>query len=454
MNPEQQRRARILEQLSIGKIRTRQAADLLSVTPRQARRLKASYSAVGMECVVHGNSGRRPHNKTPIPLVERILPLAQPSGKYHDFDVAHMHELLAEHEEIRLGRSTLDRLLRQEGVRRPRRPRRSSHRSRRERMPQEGALVQIDGSPYAWLEERGPSLCLVGGIDDATSKVLHLLFRPTEDQAGYLMLWREIGVKFGLPMAYYHDRHTMLRSPKEATIEQQLERREPESQLQRVLRELGVESIPAYSPQAKGRVERLWGTLQKRLTREMRLAGIRSLKEANAFLPAFIERFNARFAQEPADPEPAWVPLPKDLDLHYHFSTCEHRTPKNDRTISFGGTILQLLPSPLASSLVGHKIQVRASPEKQVRLYDAKGKMLEYKALPAPPAPVRKPPPSTQPEPLTKSSSKGRRKQTQWLFADIKGDPKYQSALTIETPPQITGCFDGQSAALSTPPPP
>ena len=454
MNPTQQRRAQILERLTMGRISTKQAAELLLVTPRQARRLKAAYAQEGMEAAVHGNSQKSPHNKTPAPLLERILELAGPSGKYHDADVSHMQELFVQHEDIQLGRSTLDRLLKKAGVRKPRRRGRGSHRSRRERMPQEGALVQIDGSPFEWLEERGPTLCLLGAIDDATSKVLHLLFRPTEDQAGYLMLFREVGLKYGLPMAYYHDRHTLLRSPKEATIEEQLARRAPESQLQRVLRELGVESIPAYSPQAKGRIERLWGTLQRRLTKEMRLANVGSIEAANAFLPAFIDRHNARFAKEPKDPELAWVPLSMEQDLHYYFSTSELRTLKNDRTLSYGGNILQLLPSPLSSSLVGQKVQVRICPEKQVRLYDAKGKALEYKVLPKPPVGIQRPPGSVNAEPPSVPKPSSRRRQTQWLFADLPSDPRYPSTLTLETPSlEKVGCFEGQSAPISSPPP-
>ncbi len=142
------------------------------------------------------------------------------------------------------------------------------------------------------------------------ARSLFLGFRPTEDQVGYLLLLRSIAQHYGLPMGIYHDRHTILRSPKQPTLEEQLAGQPPMSQLQRIMAELGIESIAAYSPQAKGRIERLWGTLQDRLTKELRLADITTLEDANAFLPGFSERFNLRFAKAPQDPQSARVPLP------------------------------------------------------------------------------------------------------------------------------------------------
>ena len=138
---------------------------------------------------------------------------------------------------------------------------------------------------------------MIGAIDDATGQVLFLLFRPTEDQVGYILLLRAIAYEYGLPMSIYHDRHTILRSPKQPTLDDELAGQPPMSQVQRMMAELGIESITAHSPQAKGRIERLWGILQDRLTKELRLAGVTTLEDANAFLPAFLVRYNARFAQ-------------------------------------------------------------------------------------------------------------------------------------------------------------
>jgi transposase len=345
------------------------AAVLLGVGVRQVRRLRVRFRQAGMAAVIHGNAGRRPANRSDPVLVERILALAGPAGKYHDLNVCHLQELLAQEEQIVIGRSTLDRLLKQAGVRQPAKTAPPVHRRQRRRRSAEGMLLQIDGSPFGWLEERGPKATLIGAIDDASGKVVGLLFRPSEDQVGYILLLRSIAQTYGLPMSIYHDRHTILRSPKQPTLEEQLAGQTPMSQVQRIMAELGLESIPAYSPQAKGRIERLWGTLQDRLTKELRLAGVTTLEEANTFLPAFIARYNARFAQAAHDPEPAWVPLPADLDLAYYFAIRSMRTVRADHCITFEGQLLQLDPDRHGPGLVGQRVSVHVVPEGTLHVY-------------------------------------------------------------------------------------
>jgi hypothetical protein len=280
-------------------------------------------------------------------------------------------------------------------------------------------LLQIDGSPFAWLEQRGPKACLIGAIDDATGKVLFLHFRPTEDQIGYLLLLRTIAQQYGLPMSIYHDRHTILRSPKQATLEEQLAGEPPMSQLQRVMAELGIESIAAYSPQAKGRIERLWSTLQDRLTKELRLAGSHSLAEANAFLPAFIATYNARFAQPPADPQSAWVPLPADLDLPYYFAVRDTRTVRADGCIQFAGQLLQLRQAPPAPSLATQRVSVHVGPDGDRHVYYAK-RPIAYAVVEPPPAPpAASAPPSLPPggePPAPAPPAKRSARQRAWLY--------------------------------------
>jgi len=257
LNPKQQRAVEILTRLDGGALDAGTAAELLGVTPRQVRRLRARFRQEGFGAVIHGNVGRSPANRTDPELAERILALAGPEGKYHDLNVCHPQQLLVgPQEQISIGRSTLDRLLKQAGLRQKRKPSSPVHRRRRLRRPAEGMLLQIDGSPFDWLEGRGPKAVLIGAIDDATGKVLFLLFRPTEDQVAYLLLLRTVALNYGLPMSIYHDRHTILRSPKQPTLEEELAGQTPMSQIQRVMAELGIESIPAHSRQAKGAVER------------------------------------------------------------------------------------------------------------------------------------------------------------------------------------------------------
>jgi len=415
LNPKQQRAVDILTRLEAGALDVSTAAEMLGVSSRQVRRLRVRFREKGFGAVIHGNSGHIPANRTDPALVDRIVALAGPDGKYHDLNVCHLCDLLDEMEQITIGRSTLDRLLRQAGLRQVGKPSRPVHRRKRMRRPAEGMLLQIDGSPFDWLEGRGPKAVLIGAIDDATGKVLFLVFRPTEDQIGYLLLLRTVATSYGLPTSIYHDRHTILRSPKQPTLEEELAGQTPMSQIQRVMAELGIESIPAYSPQAKGRIERLWGTLQDRLTKELRLAGITSLEEANAFLPGFIERYNARFAKPPRDPNSAWVELPAEFDLAYYFAIRETRKVRSDHCISFSGRLLQLLPDPKGPSLVDKSVTVHVVPEGDIYLYHGK-QPIPYRPVPTPQAGPPKPPRQVarQPKPVDPKAAARRRA---WLFA-------------------------------------
>lgn len=414
LNPKQQRHVEILTRLEAGALDVAPAAEVLGVSVRQVRRQRVRFRQEGMAAVIHGNCGRPPVNRTEPTTIARILTLAGLDGQYHDLNTCHLQELLAREQQIVIGRSTLDRLLKQAGVRQRAKPGPPAHRRRRLRRAAEGMLVQMDGSPFHWLEARGPKGTLIGAIDDATGKVLALLFRPSEDQMGYLVLLRSLAQRYGLPMSIYHDRHTILRSPKQATLEEQLAGQPPMSQIQRIMAELGIESIPAYSPQAKGRIERLWGTLQDRLTKELRLANLTTLEQANAFLPGFIERYNARFAQPPHDPEPAWVPLPADLDLAYYFAIREPRKVGRDHCIRFAGRGWQLLPEPQDPSLVEQSVNVHRVPEGELYLYHGK-RRIAYQAFVAPPVALSQPPSQVAlPVPPVVRQSTAR--QRAWLF--------------------------------------
>ena len=203
-------------------------------------------------------------------------------------------ELLAEREEIVLGRSTVRRILVGAGMASPRRRRPPLHRVRRQRMSQEGMLVQVDGSVHAWLEERGPRCTVLLAIDDATSTVPYALFRHEEDTHGYFLLMQELIRRCGVPLALYSDRHAVFKYVPGS------HQSPAPTQFGRAMAELGVEQIFARSPEAKGRVERANGTFQDRLVTELRLAGARTISEANQVLWAFLTRFNKRFGVPPA----------------------------------------------------------------------------------------------------------------------------------------------------------
>jgi transposase len=354
---KEQKRMTVLFELAAGRLTAQESAQVLGVSVRHVWRLVAAFREHDAAGLVHGNRGREPANKLPAVTREHILVLAR--EQYADYNDCHFTEKLEEQHGIMVSRSTLRRLRRSIGQASPRKCRRPPHRKRRERFCQSGMVLQLDGSPHDWLEERGPRLTLLVAIDDATGEVPHGVFRRQEDDAGYLELLRGITISHGLPMAVYTDRHTIFRSPKRATLEQELAGERPRTQFERVMDELGIEMITAYSPQAKGRVERLLGTLQDRLVKELREAGACTQDQANQLLERFLPQYSARFGVSPAVPGSAYRPWPKGLVPEEVFCFKHRRTVANDNTISFDGKRLQIPPGPDRVSYVRARVEVQ-----------------------------------------------------------------------------------------------
>lgn len=410
LNRKQQRRAEVLARLDAGSITKSDACHLLGVSRRQVDRMLNSYRERGIGSVVHGNTGRAPTNKTDAAVIEAIERLCCDGGKYEGFNTCHTADMLSLYEHIRIGRSTLGRIMSRSTGKSV-----GSHpvvRRKRDRSAAEGMMLQIDGSPHDWLEGRGPRMTLMGAIDDAKGKIIHLRFHRTEDQTGYLMMMRDIAITHGLPGSFYHDRHTMLRSPKAATIEDELEGQEPMSQLERVMASLGVESIAAHSPQAKGRIERLWGVLQDRLVKEMRIAAVNTMEDANCFLPDFISRFNTRFARPAADPQTAWVEMGPGTDIDYYFSIREDRVVRSDQTISFYGRTFQIQEDRCSAPRPGSKVNVHTTPEGDIYIYQGKRRLQYRQAERTTLTAKTQQRPKLAPEDAAKSEAKRRA----WLF--------------------------------------
>ena len=352
-----QHRLFVLDQVRDGRLTAEEAASFLQLSVRQVRRLIAGLRDEGAAALVHGNTGRSPAHRIPDTVRERVVALA--TGTYAGLNRAHLAELLAEREGLLVPERTLRRLLAEAGLPAVRRRRPPRHRSRRERMPRAGELLQVDGSRHRWLGSDGPFLTLVGAIDDATGIVTAGTFREHEDAAGYLTILAATARSHGLPMAVYSDRHTLfvVDRTRPPTREEQLEGRVPRTQVGRALEQAGIGWIGARSPQAKGRIERLWGTLQDRLVAELRLAGARSMGDANAVLAGYLPRHNARFGVEPADPVAAWRgwtaadPLEAVLCFHYP------RRVANDATVSWDGRPLAL-PRPGRGSWAGRSVVI------------------------------------------------------------------------------------------------
>jgi len=354
---KEQKRLKVLNQVQVGRITSRQAAVLLGVSLRQERRLMAHYRRLGAAGLAHGNRGRPSRRRVPKAVRAKIVGLAK--GEFRDFNDQHFTEILGEEHGIRLSRSTVRRIRREAGLASPRKRRSSRRHQRRERYPQVGMLLQVDGSHHDWLEGRGPELVLLAAIDDATSRITYASFREQEDAAGYFLMLQEICRTHGLPLALYADRHTIFQSPKEPSLAEQLAGNPARSQFGRLVDELGIRLIPAHSPQAKGRVERLFGTLQDRLVKALRRANARTLAEANQVLETFLPAFNARFGQPPAYPGSGYLPWPARTRPDDLFCFKFERVVAKDHTVSFAGHDLVIPLKPLQRDCTGTRVELR-----------------------------------------------------------------------------------------------
>src|SRR5258708_22244286 len=250
----------------------------MGVSERQCYRIKARVGKAGAKGVVHGNRGRPCKRKTKEKVINRMVERAE--GKYKDFNDHHLTEKLKEQEKIELSREKVRRILRAHGIGSPKKRRGIKHRSRRERRASEGMMLEFDGARYDGLQGRGPRLCLIGAIDDATSKVMGAFFAPAESSWGYFHLFSEIFKQHGVAQSIYTDCHSVFWTDREPTLDEQLINRKPTTEVGRGLEELGVTLILAHSPQAKGRIERLWNTFQDRLVSELRLAKAKTVQPA------------------------------------------------------------------------------------------------------------------------------------------------------------------------------
>jgi transposase len=335
---QDEKRLELIQRVYRSELTVVQAAFVMGVSERQCYRVKAQVGKVGAKGVVHGNRGRRCKRKTKEKTVRRVVELAR--GKYQGFNDHHLTEKLKEQEQIDLSREKVRRILRAEGIASPRKRRGIKHRSRRERRASEGMMLQVDGSPHDWLQGRGPPLCLIGAIDDATNKVMGAFFTQAESSWGYFTLFSDTFRQYGLPQSIYSDCHSVFWTDREATIDEQLLNKRPTTEVGRGLEELGVTLILAHSPQAKGRIERLWNTFQDRLVSELRLAKAKTIEQAQAVLERYLPVHNRKFSM-PATAEPAWRKV-SSLQIERALCFKQQRTVAKDNTVTFEGTVLQI----------------------------------------------------------------------------------------------------------------
>ena len=352
-----------------GELTTKEAGKVLGLSPRQVRRLRRRVEKKGAAGMVHGNEGKPSKLRTAASVAKRVVALAK--GKYRGFNDQHLQEKLLEVEGIELSRSTVRRLLRKAAVTAVRKRRPPRHRRRRDRKPQAGMMVLWDGSRHAWLEDRGPMLCLMGAIDDATGEFLPgAHFVEQESAAGYLHVLQHIVTTKGIPLSAYGDQHGALkRNDEHWTLEEELRGEQDPTQVGRALKALEIERIDALSPQAKGRVERLWGTLQDRLVSELRLAKAKTCEQANAVLDRYRPKHNERFAVAAQDATPAWRKVRAGLDVARICAFQYEATVLNDNTVRLSGLVFDIPPGPGGRGFAKARVQLVQLLDGSWRIY-------------------------------------------------------------------------------------
>lgn len=363
-------------------------AKLLRISSRQMKRLRRKLKERGVQGLLHGNRGKAPWNKTGSDTIKQVIELA--GGRYQGFNDTHLTEKLKEKEKIGLSRPVVRTILRGAGIAAVRKRGVKRHYKRRERKAQEGALLLWDGSRHHWFGEQHAPCNLTAVIDDATGTLLSGVFTDQEDAQSYLICLKEILLDKGIPLALYMDRHGILRRNDDHwSLEEQLAGEQTPTQVGQALRDLGIQPIFALSPQAKGRVERLFNTLQDRLVQELRLAGITTAKQATAFLNGpFKADFNARFAKPARESQPAWRVLPKGLDIDRVCSFRYQATVDNDNAVRLAGMILDIPPGPRHRGYAKSRVELRQLLDGRWRVY-LKNQLLLETTRPVAQAPLR-----------------------------------------------------------------
>ncbi len=352
MSQQELKRVEVIALRRCGQINQAEAARRLGLTVRQVRRLEAKVATHGAKGLRSTRRGQPSNHRLAALTVARVSALIR--AHYRDFGPTLAAEYLAEHHGLALSKETVRQIMITAKLWRPQRGAKARLHALRERRPRFGELIQIDGSAHAWFEDRGPRCCLLVFIDDATSRLTQLLFVPQECTLGYMQALYGHIQQHGLPMTLYSDRHGIFR------VNSGDARDDAVSQFGRALATLGIESICANSPQAKGRVERANGVLQDRLLKAMRLAGIDSIEAANAWLPCFLDRHNARFAVAPLAAQDAHVPFRLEDDRQLRRTLSKHypRKLSKDLSCQFHSTLLQIQPSSGGRGLRGAAVTV------------------------------------------------------------------------------------------------
>jgi hypothetical protein len=367
-------RYQVIERTVKREITQAKTGELLELSERHIRRLVKRVRLKGLRGLMHGNRGRPSPRKMSPELVERIASII--AERYPDFTPLHATEKLWERHKVRVSREKVRRIMMGKGLWRRRRRRKEAH-VWRERKPHVGEMVQLDGSHHEWLEKRGPKLVLMGYVDDASNRVFGRFYDHEGIYPAMDSLRRYIE-RYGLPQSIYLDKHSTYKTSRQPDTDELLRDEQAQTQFERALEEAGIKAIHANSPQAKGRIERTFGTLQDRLVKEMRLAGVSTCEEANRFLDVYLPAHNRRFMKEPLRPQDLHRPVPKSLNLDDIFCLQGIRTVNNGYIIKWGSRTFVLTRPSL--TLRRQKVVVREWFDGRLSIR-FKGKELEYKEV-------------------------------------------------------------------------
>ena len=332
------KRLHVIEKVLEKVLKQVEAAEILSLSRRQIRRIVKRIRIEGGRGIVHKSRGRPSNRRIGAKIRDQVIRLYR--KQYKDFGPTLASEKLLERNGIQISDETLRKWLIEAGDW-SRKRRHRGHRQWRERKHHCGEMVQMDGSHHDWFEGRGPRCVLMGYIDDATGRVFGR-FYDYEGTLPALDSFKRYVQKYGIPLSLYLDKHTTYKSTAKASIQEQLNDSPALSEFERAMKELAVEVIHAHSPQAKGRIERLFGTFQDRLVKEMRLRGIRTIEEANRFLEEYLPLYNRRFAVRPQSNEDLHRPLGQGMDLDRILCIKTERTVRNDMTVRHGSKLYQI----------------------------------------------------------------------------------------------------------------
>lgn len=376
MRAKELRLFHVVQKVLGGELTQRRASELVGLSERQIRRIVRRVRREGERGVIHRGRGKPSNRRYGESLKRQVVRLYR--GRYRGFGPTLANEKLRERDGIEISTQTLRQWLLAAGewerVRRRRR-----HCQWRQRKSRWGEMIQMDGSHHEWFEDRGPACVLMGYIDDATNRV-YARFYEYEGTLPAMDSFKRYARRYGLPHSVYLDRHTTYKSSATPTLEECLEGRRPESQFERAMRDLGVIVIHAHTPQAKGRVERLFRTFQDRVIKEMRLARIGSVCEANRWVSGYLPGYNRRFARDAPEPGDLHRRVPARVDLDSVLSIQARRVVRNDGTVSYESRFYQILESRRPRWVV-----VEERIDGTLRIV-RDGRSLRYRAIPKPAA--------------------------------------------------------------------